>query len=330
MKIINDYLLRKKLRSLQKGGKNPNDAEFKDTGLLCYVLLHGLKREALALSKNWIGVNDHTGPDNLALLNILSDGSGADGDVLQNLIAAGTDVNSRSAKPGAPLYMASSASGNDLARRILIDAGADIDAADDMGGAPLHKAAYWGNYAAAGGLLKHGAKVNAANANGMTPLHLCVSFCPPYVMCLLNDWRADSTLANSGNETPLMMARLHILPDRNVRNVLISLLDEQAPPGNTEIITSIENATMIWLLTCFIQEIPDNHETYLMRGESYMDARPLIPLSAISTGRSHWSAGTEEAIFGGVRFSQRRASSSPRKAMRERLCSTGKKRQRRS
>jgi hypothetical protein len=46
-----------------------------------------------------------------------------------------------------------------------------------------------------------------------------------------------------------MMARLHILPDRNVRNVLISLLDEQAPPGNTEIITSIENATMIWLLT---------------------------------------------------------------------------------
>jgi hypothetical protein len=148
MKIINDYLLRKNC-GLAERRQKPKDAEFKDTAF-CVMCFFMDEREALALSKNWIGVNDHTGPDNLALLNILSDGSGADGDVLQNLIAAGNRRQFPSAKTGAPLYMASSSSGNDLGGGYSLMRGGYCRAAEDMGGRPLHKAAYWGNYAAPG------------------------------------------------------------------------------------------------------------------------------------------------------------------------------------
>jgi ankyrin repeat protein len=89
------------------------------------------------------------------------------------LIAAGADVNARSANPFSVLPIHSATAGNhDDVVAVLIDAGADVNATQRHGWTPLHGAAQNGSLASVERLLAAGADPAARNDDGTSAIEL--------------------------------------------------------------------------------------------------------------------------------------------------------------
>jgi ankyrin repeat protein len=89
------------------------------------------------------------------------------------LIAAGADVNARSANPFSVLPIHSATAGNhDDVVAVLIDAGADVNATQRHGWTPLHGAAHNGSLASVERLLAAGADPAARNDDGTSAIEL--------------------------------------------------------------------------------------------------------------------------------------------------------------
>jgi adenosylhomocysteine nucleosidase len=100
-------------------------------------------------------------------------GRGAAADAATALLAAGADVNGRSANDFAVLPIHSAvAGGHDAVVAVLVDAGADVNATQRHGWTPLHGAAQNGSLASVERLLAAGADPAAANDDGATALSL--------------------------------------------------------------------------------------------------------------------------------------------------------------
>ncbi len=91
----------------------------------------------------------------------------------QALLAAGADVNARSANAFAVLPIHSAvAGGHDDVVAVLVDAGADVNARQRHGWTPLHGAAQNGSLASVERLLAAGADPAARNDDGTTAIDL--------------------------------------------------------------------------------------------------------------------------------------------------------------
>jgi len=90
---------------------------------------------------------------------------------LRRMIAAGTDVDARTAGGGTPLHEAVSWGHRDIVT-LLLSKGAQVDARDGNGMTPLHLAANGDHRKIAELLIGKGATVDARARNGWTPLHV--------------------------------------------------------------------------------------------------------------------------------------------------------------
>ena len=93
-------------------------------------------------------------------------------EVIQVLLDAGAQVNSRFAVDGeTPLFFAADV-GNFILAKVLLDAGANVNARNTLGNTPLHKAAIsvFFNETIFQVLLDAGARINAKNYAFQTPL----------------------------------------------------------------------------------------------------------------------------------------------------------------
>jgi uncharacterized protein len=91
----------------------------------------------------------------------------------RELLAAGADVNARSANPFSVLPIHSATTGNhDDVVAVLIDAGADVNARQRHGWTPLHGAAQNGSLVSVDRLLAAGANPAARNDDGTSALEL--------------------------------------------------------------------------------------------------------------------------------------------------------------
>ena len=143
-------------------------------------------------------------------------------EIVQVLIAAGADVNTRDSYGySALMEVARGAAGEGAAGRImqaLLDAGADVNARENQfGNSALILAALRGDAEIVQALLDAGANVNAANNNGETPLFAAVSHvyrepgCVDVVRELLKRPELDKDKAPTGGlyagKTPLQIAK---------------------------------------------------------------------------------------------------------------------------
>jgi ankyrin repeat protein len=127
--------------------------------------------------------------------------------VVQQLLAAGSDVNAARGDGLTPLHAATMAGDLDLAR-MLITAGAHVDATTTLvGSTPLDLAAKNGRADLVDLLLKHGAHANAADRLGTTPLMLAAeSGNAEAVMALLAAGADPNAAEHAHGETALMFA----------------------------------------------------------------------------------------------------------------------------
>jgi ankyrin repeat protein len=129
-------------------------------------------------------------------------------EIIKRLIAAGSDVNAEENEDGkTPLHTALIMTKEEAALE-LINAGADIAKADRQGRTPLHLAARKCLVRVVEELLRRGAPVNARDADGNTPLHHAVEYCDDYILrkkiiSLLLDSGADVEIRNKKGLTPL-------------------------------------------------------------------------------------------------------------------------------
>jgi hypothetical protein len=91
-------------------------------------------------------------------------------DALQDLLAAGHEVNVFHPQWRIPPLMLAALLDRDEAARLLLAAGAEVDARGQDGGTALHAAAFFGRGKAARVLLEHGADPGVANLRGETPV----------------------------------------------------------------------------------------------------------------------------------------------------------------
>jgi ankyrin repeat protein len=92
-------------------------------------------------------------------------------DIIDLVLSAGADVNSRDKEHRTPLHVAVWSGGGRVAE-ILLEHGADVNVTDRSGDTPLHMAAKKLNAEACKLLLQHGADPNARERHGDTPLHV--------------------------------------------------------------------------------------------------------------------------------------------------------------
>ena len=97
--------------------------------------------------------------------------------VLELLLAAGADPNSRIHNGRSALHRAAKRNDNPVVIEMLLAAGANLEARDAWGQTPLHAAAdYSGTGAATRALLAAGANTEARDEDGNTPLHLAAQY----------------------------------------------------------------------------------------------------------------------------------------------------------
>jgi len=90
------------------------------------------------------------------------------GDVLELLVADGSDVNARNDRGWTPLYYAN----HKHMAELILDKGADVNTKDDHGSTPLHWRAVLGQREIAELLIDKGADVNAQSTSNRTSLDL--------------------------------------------------------------------------------------------------------------------------------------------------------------
>ncbi|MBC7806161.1 MAG: ankyrin repeat domain-containing protein [Akkermansiaceae bacterium] len=134
--------------------------------------------------------------------------------VVAELIARGSDVNTRDKYEKTPLHQAAQFTFAE-AIRLLIASGADPNAVDKRGSTPLHYALPWYPYnymdrpveGVVRALLAGGAQVNAAPSPArVTPLHIAAARAPSHVVGLLIQAGADVNAATRQKRTPLTEA----------------------------------------------------------------------------------------------------------------------------
>jgi uncharacterized protein len=102
-----------------------------------------------------------------SLFDAIADGNTS---AVEQLLAAGADVNARASDQATPLINAALESQLTVAE-LLISKGADVMARNSGGFTPLHAAAFSGSVPISKLLLQHGAALDdAANKAGVTPL----------------------------------------------------------------------------------------------------------------------------------------------------------------
>ena len=154
--------------------------------------------------------------------------------MVQQLLAAGADVNGADRYGVTPLMAAALGGKRDLVAPILaaranptavtrkgttalhlaareavghlLDAGLDVNAADGHGEVPLHVAADGGHWAVVEQLVAAGADVRAATADGETVLHYAAYRGSAYAVGLLLSAGADVAAATNEGDTALHCA----------------------------------------------------------------------------------------------------------------------------
>jgi ankyrin repeat protein len=99
------------------------------------------------------------------------------GDVraVQQLLAAGADVDVRDSEGSLPLHEAAAA-GHVAVAQLLLESGAAVDARDAQQRTPLHAAVRPGHVAVADALLRGGAALSARDVHGSSPFGEAVLF----------------------------------------------------------------------------------------------------------------------------------------------------------
>ena len=92
-------------------------------------------------------------------------------EAVKQLLAAGTDVNTKDSSGRTPLHRAASSGCREVAV-LLITEGADVNAKDNYTRTPLYAAAVLGRKEVAALLIAEGANVNAKRRSGGTPTPL--------------------------------------------------------------------------------------------------------------------------------------------------------------
>lgn len=93
-------------------------------------------------------------------------------DAVRKYLAAGTSVNAREPREGAPPLNTSAAFGQTQVAVLLIEEGADVAMANNDGNTALHLASFFAHPDIVATLLKHGAPVGVKNKRGETPVDL--------------------------------------------------------------------------------------------------------------------------------------------------------------
>ena len=136
-------------------------------------------------------------------------------DVIEQLIAQGSDIHSRDRPLGHSALHKAAAEGKTAAVKCLLVHGAQVDQTDESGYTPLHNAALHGSEDCAALLLANGASVNARTSGSEeegleTPLHLAATYGYPGTVRVLLEAGADPSAVDVNGETALHMAmRLH-------------------------------------------------------------------------------------------------------------------------
>jgi ankyrin repeat protein len=151
-------------------------------------------------------------------------------DAIKALIEAGADVNMREDAGRAPLHHAV-ANDNKITLRMLIAAGADVNVRTGRGVTPLCFAVQHNRIGAIKALIEAGADVNARTAVGLSPLHFGVQRMRAHAVQLLIEAGADvNTFTDEG------YAPLHVAVGWNQASVVRVLL--AAPGANVNIQTA--------------------------------------------------------------------------------------------
>lgn len=228
---------------LEKGADAKARNKNGETALLRVAAQYGQGKEPLELAdlllKNGADPNAATNDGRTPLISAIGSNNKA---MVEKLLAAGSDVNARSASMTALIAASSriellklllehkadpnlatengqtaleqiARSGNVEAAKLLLDAGAKVDAGLIGRDGPLHSAASLGNYELIQLLLSKGADANARGQGGRTPLHAIASAGRNNDSGRLNgaklllEFGAKLDATNSQGQTPLMLAQ---------------------------------------------------------------------------------------------------------------------------
>ncbi len=154
-----------------------------------YKNIHNLKSKSLEEKNSWLHVAAQSG----------------DIKVIQELIAAGADVNKADKDGRTSLQMASEKGNTEIVSK-LIAAGADVNKANKQGVTPLWVASQNGHTETVSNLIAVGADVNKASKDGATPLWMASYRGYAEIVSKLIAAGADVNKAPGKDMTPLSVA----------------------------------------------------------------------------------------------------------------------------
>ena len=134
-----------------------------------------LKAEGKPIEPVALAATSKPEPKTVKAPSISIHGAAEEGNIeaVKQHLAAGTDVNTKTANGWTPLLMAISWAQKEIAE-LLIAEGANVNAKNDDGETPLHYAAFVGQKEIAELLIAKGADVNAKGDDGNTPLDVAI------------------------------------------------------------------------------------------------------------------------------------------------------------